>query len=79
MSKNWVHLQDGSGDKITGNYDLVLTSKDLPKNGDIVIVSGVLSNNKDFGGGYKYKVIIENADVKKDEAAAKTEDPAVKK
>ena len=33
MNKNWIHLQDGSGDAKTKNNDLVLTSKDLAKLG----------------------------------------------
>ena len=63
MKKNWIHLQDGTGD--AGNNDLVVTSDDLPKVGDVVTASGTLYNDKDFGGGYKYKVIIEKANIKK--------------
>jgi len=63
MNKNWIHLQDGTGD--AGSNDLVLTSADLPKVGDVVTASGILYNNKDFGGGYKYNVIIEKVDIKK--------------
>ena len=66
MNKNWVHLQDGSGDAKTGNNDLVATSDDLPKTGDVVFVSGTLHIDKDFGSGYKYKVIIEKASIKKE-------------
>jgi hypothetical protein len=62
MKKNWIHLQDGTGD--AADYDLVLTSDDLPKVGDVVTASGTLYTNKDFGGGYKYKVIIEQAKFK---------------
>ena len=62
MNKNWVHIQDGTGD--AGNNDLVVTSDDLPKTGDVVTASGTLYNDKDFGGGYKYKVIIEKANIK---------------
>lgn len=62
MKKNWIHLQDGTSDG--GNSDLVVTSDDLPKVGDIVTASGTLYNDKDFGGGYKYKVIIEKAKIK---------------
>ncbi len=40
MKKNWVHLQDGTGE--TGSNDLVLTSDDLPKVGDVVTASGTL-------------------------------------
>lgn len=62
MKKNWIHIQDGTGD--AGNNDLVFTSDDLPKVGDVVTASGTLYNDKDFGGGYKYKVIIEKANIK---------------
>lgn len=65
MKKNWIHLQDGSGDAKAGSNDLVVTSNDLPAVGDVVTASGTLYNNKDFGGGYKYAVIIENASIKK--------------
>ena len=65
MKKNWIHLQDGSGDVKTGSNDLVITSDDLPAVGDVVTVSGTLYNNKDFGSGYKYLVIIENANIKR--------------
>jgi hypothetical protein len=42
----------------------VVTSDSIPKVGDVVTASGILYNDKDFGGGYKYKVIIEKADIK---------------
>lgn len=63
MKKNWIHIQDGTGTE--GNNDLVVTSDDLPKVGDVVTASGTLYNDKDFGGGYKYKVIIENTKITK--------------
>jgi hypothetical protein len=65
MGKNWFHLQDGSGDAKTGTNDLILTSKDLPAVGDVVTVSGTLYNDKDFGSGYQYAVIVENAGLKR--------------
>jgi hypothetical protein len=77
MKKNWIHLQDGTGD--AGNNDLVVTSDDLPKTGDIVTASGTLYNDKDFGGGYKYKVIIEKAGITKEDTGAKKEDTTIKK
>lgn len=64
MKKNWIHLQDGSGDAKAGTNDLVVTSNDLPEVGNVVTVSGTLYNNKDFGAGYKYAVIIEKASIK---------------
>jgi len=65
MDRNWIHIQDGSGNPKTGTSDLIVTSNDLPAVGDVVTASGVLHNNKDFGSGYKYLVIIENASIKK--------------
>ncbi|MBM4064332.1 MAG: DNA-binding protein [Planctomycetes bacterium] len=65
MGKNWLHLQDGSGDAKDGNNDLVVTTQDIPKVGDIVTATGTLYKDKDFGSGYKYDVIIEEATIKK--------------
>lgn len=65
MGKNWMHLQDGSGNQKDGNNDLVVTSQDLAAVGDIVTVNGTLYKDKDFGSGYKYDVIVEQASIKK--------------
>jgi hypothetical protein len=65
MGKNWLHIQDGSGNQKDGNNDLVITSNDLAAVGDIVTVSGTLYKDKDFGSGYKYDVIVEQASIKK--------------
>ena len=64
MGKNWVHLRDGSGDAGKGTDDLVVTTPDLPKVGDVVTAKGTLYKDKDFGAGYKYKAIVEEAAVK---------------
>lgn len=61
MGKNWIHLKDGSGD---GAAKIVVTSKDLPKVGDVVTAAGALYKDKDFGSGYVYAVIIEEASIK---------------
>jgi len=63
MDTNWLHIRDGSGEE--GTNDLTVTTKaELPKVGDTVVVSGVVSVDKDFGMGYVYPVILENAEVK---------------
>jgi ribosomal protein S17 len=62
MGKNWIHLQDGSGAQ--GSNDLTVTTKATVKVGDTVLVTGPVSVGKDFGYGYKYEVIIEDAQVK---------------
>ena len=61
MQTNWIHLQDGTGAE--GTNDLVVTTDAVVAKGDTVLVSGVLTANKDFGFGYKYDAIIEGAQV----------------
>lgn len=65
MGKNWVHVQDGTGDAAKGNNKLVATTQDLPKVGDVVTLKGTIYKDKDFGSGYKYNVIMEQASVTK--------------
>ncbi len=65
MQKNWVHIQDGTGDAKKGSNNLVITTLDLPSVGNTVTASGTISKDKDFGMGYKYNVIMEEASVKK--------------
>ena len=59
MSKNWVHLQDGT--ESSGQYDLVITTNDVVRVGDIVTFEGRISLDKDFGYGYKYDILMEDA------------------
>lgn len=61
MGKNWLHLQDGTGNAANKNNDLVVTTKQSVAKGDQVLVSGILTANKDFGAGYSYAVIVEEA------------------
>ena len=61
MGKNWIHLQDGTG--AAGTNDLTVTTSAMAKEGDTVIVSGALVIDKDFGYGYAYEVIVEDAEV----------------
>ncbi|HOP13356.1 MAG TPA: hypothetical protein PLH09_05235 [Lentimicrobium sp.] len=61
MGKNWVHLQDGTGDE--GNYDLTITTMDLPEVGSIATFEGKIAVDRDFGAGYSYDVIMEDAKV----------------
>lgn len=59
MSRNWIHLQDGSmKDKA---IDLTVTTTDNIALGTIVALEGVIALNKDFGAGYKYDIIMEEA------------------
>jgi len=59
MGRNFVHIQDGTGDASTNN--LIVTSKQTAKVGDQVSVSGIVVLNRDFGSGYMYPLLIEDA------------------
>ena len=64
MGTNWVHIQDGTGSGATA--DLTVTTSAVVATGDLVLVEGSLTVNKDFGAGYKYAAIIEGAKVTKE-------------
>lgn len=59
MSKNWIHLQDGTD--YNNNFDLTFTTNANVNIGDIIILEGIVSLDKDFGYGYLYALIIENS------------------
>lgn len=58
MGRNWLHIQDSSG-----TQNLVVTTKQDVKKGDIVLVKGKVAVDKDLGYGYTYQVIVEKAHV----------------
>ncbi len=59
LDRNWVHLRDGSGSDADKTNDILVTSNETPKVGDVVIAKGKVVTNKDFGSGYSYKVMVE--------------------
>ena len=61
MGKNWVHLQDGTGDPLQNTHDLVLTTDTSPAVDAILTMEGILAADKDFGAGYKYAAIVEQS------------------
>ena len=61
MGKNWVHLRDGTGSAADKTDDLLVTTMDQAKVGDVVVVKGTVRTDKDFGAGYSYKVLVEEA------------------
>jgi hypothetical protein len=65
MGKNWIHIQDGSGDPMKSTHDLVATSTETATVGDVITIRGKLAADKDFGAGYSYTAIIEEAQLKK--------------
>ncbi len=61
MGKNFFHLQDGTG--AGGTNDLTVTTLDVVHVGDNVVVTGLVAVNRDFGAGYAYPLILEEASV----------------
>ena len=59
MNVNWFHMQDGT--EFNGEFDLTVTTTANVQVGDIVTLEGTVTLNKDFGAGYFYTIIIENA------------------
>jgi hypothetical protein len=68
MGKNWVHIQDGS--KYNESFDLTITTMDLPSINDEVTFKGTIILDKDFGAGYFYDVIMEDAKLLKTQKPA---------
>jgi hypothetical protein len=63
MGKNWIHIQDGT--KEGDHFDLTITTAEIVIAGDVASFEGTLAVNKDFGAGYFYSVIVEDATVVK--------------
>ncbi|MCF7823141.1 MAG: hypothetical protein K9N35_03125 [Candidatus Marinimicrobia bacterium] len=62
MGKTWIHLSDGESDSST----IVITTGDNSVDvGMRVTAKGVLTLDKDFGAGYFYPNIIEDAEITK--------------
>jgi len=61
MERNWVHLQDGS--EFDGKYDLTVTSLESFQLGQVLTVEGILAVDRDFGYGYSYEILLEQATV----------------
>ncbi len=61
MSRNWLHIQDGTGKE--GTNDLTVTSMEKAEVGQTVLVKGKMAADKTFGPGYVYKVIMEGATI----------------
>ena len=66
MGKNWIHLHDGSGDAAKGTNDITVTSMDGAAVGQTVSIKGIVRTNMDFGAGYTYAIIVEEAKVVRD-------------
>ena len=62
MGKNWIHIRDSST-----LDDLTVITKSTAAIDDVVILEGKLELDKDYGYGYVYPVIMEDAKIVKKE------------
>jgi len=65
LGKNWVHLSDGTGTKAGGDDDLTFTTQGETGIGEVVLARGVVHLDRDFGSGYSYPLMIEDATLEK--------------
>ena len=63
LGRNWIHLRDGTG--AAGSDDLTVTTTAKASVGEVVTVHGTVHLDKDFGAGYAYGVILEDASVER--------------
>lgn len=66
MGRNWIHLRDGSGSRDKQDDDITVTTAETTAAvGDVVVVRGTVHLDRDFGAGYAYPVILEDAKITK--------------
>ncbi len=58
MGKNWVHISDSSGDD-----DFIVTTAGNATVGQVIVAEGMIALNRDFGYGYKYDILMEDASI----------------
>lgn len=63
LGRNWIHLRDGTGG--AGADDLLITTTAIVKVGETILVQGKLGCDRDFGSGYRYAVLVEDAAITK--------------
>lgn len=63
LGKTFLHLRDGSGNSASGDHDLAVTTLQEATVGSTILVEGTVITDKDFGSGYTYRVLVEDARV----------------
>jgi len=61
LDKNWIHIRDSSAAD-----DLTVTTDATVAINDVVVIEGKLELDKDYGYGYVYPVILEDAKITKE-------------
>ena len=63
LGTNFIHIQDGSGNVADGSNDLTVTSQSETAVGETIVVAGTIILNKDFGAGYSFPVLMDDASI----------------
>ena len=58
MRKNWIHMSDDSGDG-----DLIVITNSTVAAGQNIVIEGIVALDRDFGYGYFYELLVEDANV----------------
>jgi hypothetical protein len=66
LGMNFIHIQDGSGDAMDNNSDLTITSKKSTDVGEVIVATGTVILDKDFGAGYSFPILLEDASITTD-------------
>ncbi|MBN1610806.1 MAG: nucleotide-binding protein [Polyangiaceae bacterium] len=61
LDRTFVHLRDGTGSVSDNTHDLTVTTSSLPDVGDRLLYEGTLTTDKDYGSGYRYQAVLEDA------------------
>lgn len=59
MNKNWAHIQDGT--EFEGKFDLTVTTVEEVNVDAVVTFEGTINLDVDFGAGYFYDIIMQDA------------------
>jgi hypothetical protein len=62
LGRTWLHLRDGTAGP-DGAEDLTVTSDEGAPVGSTVVVRGTVALDRDFGYGYRYELLVEDASV----------------
>lgn len=65
LGADWLHVQDGSGSAEAGTNDLTVMAVPgaVVKVGDVAVIRGKVATDQDFGMGYAYAVLLQEATV----------------
>lgn len=61
--RNFIHIQDGTGDAKAETNELTGTTTQLANVGDQVVLTGVVVINRDFGSGYLFPRLLEETTI----------------